>query len=199
MMKFQMQKFTEKIVGMMKEERLYETRGGPIILSQSSAQKHLYYSLYSLCHTSKKRIGTEADMNSDCRFQSQQKIFGNVDVMLACPSAAVKKLSSVEETTSAFLFLLHRRIFPALLSNGKEKTQRIGRESAEYWTVEAIGSLHCKSHSNPLYSNPSLGNLSNPSLHCKSYSNPPRISSLGTLTSHKYDVPPKNSEPIYRF
>ncbi|KAK2424006.1 beta-galactosidase [Trifolium repens] len=81
--KFQMQKFTEKIVGMMKEERLYETQGGPIILSQSSAQKHLYYSLYSLCHTSKKRIGTEADMNSDCRFQSQQKIFGNVDVMLA--------------------------------------------------------------------------------------------------------------------
>ncbi|XP_045800001.1 beta-galactosidase 1-like [Trifolium pratense] len=32
--KFQMQKFTEKIVGMMKEERLYETQGGPIILSQ---------------------------------------------------------------------------------------------------------------------------------------------------------------------
>ncbi|KAK2422794.1 beta-galactosidase [Trifolium repens] len=97
MMKFKMQKFTEKIVGMMKEERLYETQGGPIILLQieneygvvsigclkSSAQKHLYYSLYSLCHTSKKRIGTEADMNSDCRFQSQQKIFGNVDVMLA--------------------------------------------------------------------------------------------------------------------
>ncbi|KAK2415724.1 beta-galactosidase [Trifolium repens] len=91
--KFQMQKFTEKIVGMMKEERLYETQGGPIILSQieneygvvsigclkSSAQKHLYYSLYSLCHTSKKRIGTEADMNSDCKFQSQQKIFGCVN------------------------------------------------------------------------------------------------------------------------
>jgi beta-galactosidase len=34
MMKFKMQKFTEKIVGMMKEERLYETQGGPIILLQ---------------------------------------------------------------------------------------------------------------------------------------------------------------------
>lgn len=29
-----MQKFTEKIVGMMKEEKLFETQGGPIILSQ---------------------------------------------------------------------------------------------------------------------------------------------------------------------
>ncbi|XP_022949187.1 beta-galactosidase 1-like [Cucurbita moschata] len=32
--KFQMQKFTEKIVDMMKAERLYESQGGPIILSQ---------------------------------------------------------------------------------------------------------------------------------------------------------------------
>ncbi|RYQ98337.1 hypothetical protein Ahy_B08g094391 isoform B [Arachis hypogaea] len=32
--KFQMQKFTTKIVDMMKAERLYETQGGPIILSQ---------------------------------------------------------------------------------------------------------------------------------------------------------------------
>lgn len=29
-----MQKFTTKIVNMMKAERLYETQGGPIILSQ---------------------------------------------------------------------------------------------------------------------------------------------------------------------
>ncbi|CAL0332422.1 unnamed protein product [Lupinus luteus] len=32
--KFQMQKFTKKIVNMMKAERLYESQGGPIILSQ---------------------------------------------------------------------------------------------------------------------------------------------------------------------
>ncbi|XP_061374609.1 beta-galactosidase 1 isoform X1 [Gastrolobium bilobum] len=32
--KFQMQKFTTKIVNMMKAERLYESQGGPIILSQ---------------------------------------------------------------------------------------------------------------------------------------------------------------------
>ncbi|KAK2415725.1 beta-galactosidase [Trifolium repens] len=114
--KFQMQKFTEKIVGMMKEERLYETQGGPIILSQieneygvvsigclkSSAQKHLYYSLYSLCHTSKKRIGTEADMNSDCKFQSQQKIFGNVDVMLAWYSN--KKVLGLENAMIQYPF-----------------------------------------------------------------------------------------------
>ena len=29
-----MQKFTKKIVDMMKAERLYESQGGPIILSQ---------------------------------------------------------------------------------------------------------------------------------------------------------------------
>lgn len=29
-----MQRFTEKIVNMMKAEKLYETQGGPIILSQ---------------------------------------------------------------------------------------------------------------------------------------------------------------------
>lgn len=29
-----MQGFTEKIVGMMKSEHLYESQGGPIILSQ---------------------------------------------------------------------------------------------------------------------------------------------------------------------
>jgi len=33
-MKFQMQKFTEKIVDMMKAERLFESQGGPIIMSQ---------------------------------------------------------------------------------------------------------------------------------------------------------------------
>ncbi|GLT62432.1 hypothetical protein SLA2020_350710 [Shorea laevis] len=32
--KFQMQKFTNKIVNMMKAERLFESQGGPIILSQ---------------------------------------------------------------------------------------------------------------------------------------------------------------------
>jgi hypothetical protein len=31
---------------------------------------------FGRCHTSKKRIATEAGMNSDCRFQTQQKIFG---------------------------------------------------------------------------------------------------------------------------
>lgn len=34
MMKAQMQRFTEKIVSMMKAERLFESQGGPIILSQ---------------------------------------------------------------------------------------------------------------------------------------------------------------------
>lgn len=33
-MKAQMQRFTKKIVDMMKAERLYESQGGPIILSQ---------------------------------------------------------------------------------------------------------------------------------------------------------------------
>jgi beta-galactosidase len=32
--KIAMQKFTKKIVDMMKEEKLFETQGGPIILSQ---------------------------------------------------------------------------------------------------------------------------------------------------------------------
>ncbi|XP_039685548.1 uncharacterized protein [Medicago truncatula] len=32
--KFQMQKFIEKIVDMMKAERLFESQGGPIIMSQ---------------------------------------------------------------------------------------------------------------------------------------------------------------------
>lgn len=34
MVKAAMQKFTTKIVNMMKAERLYETQGGPIIMSQ---------------------------------------------------------------------------------------------------------------------------------------------------------------------
>ena len=34
MMKAQMQIFTKKIVDMMKAERLFESQGGPIILSQ---------------------------------------------------------------------------------------------------------------------------------------------------------------------
>ena len=33
-MKAAMQRFTEKIVGMMKSEKLFENQGGPIILSQ---------------------------------------------------------------------------------------------------------------------------------------------------------------------
>jgi len=33
-MKYQMQKFTTKIVDLMKAERLYESQGGPIIMSQ---------------------------------------------------------------------------------------------------------------------------------------------------------------------
>jgi len=32
--KFQMERFTKKIVDMMKAERLFESQGGPIILSQ---------------------------------------------------------------------------------------------------------------------------------------------------------------------
>lgn len=32
--KIAMQRFTKKIVDMMKEEKLFETQGGPIILSQ---------------------------------------------------------------------------------------------------------------------------------------------------------------------
>ena len=31
-----MEKFTQKIVGMMKSEQLFESQGGPIILSQVS-------------------------------------------------------------------------------------------------------------------------------------------------------------------
>jgi hypothetical protein len=34
LVKFQMQRFTTKIVNIMKAERLYESQGGPIILSQ---------------------------------------------------------------------------------------------------------------------------------------------------------------------
>ena len=33
-MKWHMQRFTTKIVNLMKAERLFETQGGPIILSQ---------------------------------------------------------------------------------------------------------------------------------------------------------------------
>lgn len=33
-MKYQMQKFATKIVNVMKAERLFESQGGPIILSQ---------------------------------------------------------------------------------------------------------------------------------------------------------------------
>lgn len=40
-MKSAMQKFTEKIVSMMKAEKLFETQGGPIILSQVRKTAHL--------------------------------------------------------------------------------------------------------------------------------------------------------------
>ena len=50
-LKFQMEKFTKKIVDMMKAERLFESQGGPIILSQvdyicsypSAESNHLLY------------------------------------------------------------------------------------------------------------------------------------------------------------
>lgn len=37
-----MEKFTEKIVSMMKSERLYESQGGPIILSQVGLSAYLF-------------------------------------------------------------------------------------------------------------------------------------------------------------
>ena len=40
LMKAAMQKFTTKIVNMMKAERLYESQGGPIILSQVLESAH---------------------------------------------------------------------------------------------------------------------------------------------------------------
>ena len=36
-----MQKFTAKIVSMMKGERLYHSQGGPIILSQVTSNEHI--------------------------------------------------------------------------------------------------------------------------------------------------------------
>ena len=44
-MKAAMQKFTKKIVDMMKAERLYESQGGPIILSQVVKVAHYVLSL----------------------------------------------------------------------------------------------------------------------------------------------------------
>lgn len=38
-----MQKFTTKIVNMMKAEKLYETQGGPIILSQVVKMIHFIF------------------------------------------------------------------------------------------------------------------------------------------------------------
>ena len=40
-----MQRFIQKIVNMMKAERLFETQGGPIILSQVYVQPQLLHSL----------------------------------------------------------------------------------------------------------------------------------------------------------
>lgn len=44
-MKYQMQKFTTKIVNMMKAERLFESQGGPIILSQVGTALYYTFSL----------------------------------------------------------------------------------------------------------------------------------------------------------
>jgi len=43
-----MQRFTEKIVGLMKSEQLFESQGGPIILSQVNFLRllFLYINLY---------------------------------------------------------------------------------------------------------------------------------------------------------
>lgn len=47
-----MQKFTQKIVGMMKSERLFQSQGGPIILSQ------VYIELVhaSFCHLKSRKM-----------------------------------------------------------------------------------------------------------------------------------------------
>lgn len=41
-----MQGFTEKIVGMMKSEHLFESQGGPIILSQVNFLRLLFIFMY---------------------------------------------------------------------------------------------------------------------------------------------------------
>ena len=41
-----MQKFTAKIVSMMKGEKLYHSQGGPIILSQVTSNKHINKRLF---------------------------------------------------------------------------------------------------------------------------------------------------------
>jgi len=43
-----MQRFTEKIVGLMKSEQLFESQGGPIILSQVNFLRLLF--LYIFLH-----------------------------------------------------------------------------------------------------------------------------------------------------
>ena len=45
-MKAQMQKFTKKIVDMMKAERLFENQGGPIILAQVGKMINYYSNSY---------------------------------------------------------------------------------------------------------------------------------------------------------
>lgn len=47
MVQAEMQRFTAKIVNMMKEEKLYASQGGPIILSQVRPSQMIYiYILY---------------------------------------------------------------------------------------------------------------------------------------------------------
>lgn len=45
-MKAAMQKFTEKTVSMMKAEKLFETQGGPIILSQVRKWAQLVFAIF---------------------------------------------------------------------------------------------------------------------------------------------------------
>ncbi|XP_061353860.1 beta-galactosidase 1-like isoform X2 [Gastrolobium bilobum] len=59
-MKFQMQKFTTKIVDMMKAERLYESQGGPIILSQINTCNGFYCDYFSPNKAYKPKMWTEA-------------------------------------------------------------------------------------------------------------------------------------------
>ena len=40
-----MQGFTQKIVQMMKNEKLFQSQGGPIILSQVGSSFHLFFSI----------------------------------------------------------------------------------------------------------------------------------------------------------
>uniref|UniRef100_A0A0A0LGB3 beta-galactosidase n=1 Tax=Cucumis sativus TaxID=3659 RepID=A0A0A0LGB3_CUCSA len=58
--KFQMERFTRKIVNMMKAERLYESQGGPIILSQINTCNGFYCDYFSPNKAYKPKMWTEA-------------------------------------------------------------------------------------------------------------------------------------------